>query len=257
MRRGDAAVFSISVALAAVVAGAVALSVYVDDRPRNPSGPVPDQSTASLLVVTWGPSLCKVDPSNAGCTSGHVGKLGPTLIMHGLWPQPPTQQFCAKPDDPGNPWDQQNTTMSSLDLPRNVAADLDSMMSDAEIMAPHEWRAHGSCSGVPPASYFGIATELTEQVNKILDPVFEKSQGGHVSLSALRDRFATEFGADAGKRVSLNCREVAGEGVVAYEVHVSLPPVTDLRQQANAPALKDVITKGPEIAAGCRRASVP
>ncbi len=257
MRRGDAAVFSISVALAAVVAGAVALSVYVDDRPRGIFDPAAENSTASLLVVTWGPSLCKVDPSNVGCTSGHVGELGPTLIMHGLWPQPPTQQFCGVPNEGGKRQDQQSTSMSSLDLPRDVQANLDSMMSDAEIMAPHEWRAHGSCSGVPPAEYFGIATELTEQVNEILDPVFEKSQGGHVSLSEVRDRFAGEFGADAGTRVSLNCRDVDGEGMVAYEVHVSLPPVTDLRHEANTVALKDVITKGPEIAAACRRASVP
>ncbi|GJF14333.1 hypothetical protein NGTWS0302_36040 [Mycolicibacterium cyprinidarum] len=257
MRRGDAAVFSISVALAAVVAGAVVLSVYVDGRPRMHSDPIAGKSTASLLVVTWAPSLCKVDPSNVGCVSGHVGTMGPTLMMHGLWPQPSTQQFCGLPNDRGKPWDQQSVSLSSLGLPREVQANLDSMMSDAEIMAPHEWRAHGSCSGVSPAEYFGIATELTEQVNGILDPVFEKSQGGHLSLSEVRDRFAGEFGADAGNRVSLNCRDIDGEGIVVYEVHVSLPPVTDLRQEANTVALKDVITTGPEIAAGCRRASVP
>lgn len=58
---------------------------------------------------------------------------------------------------------------------------LQSIMSDATTVAPHEWYRHGTCSGVTPAAYFGNAISLTEQVRQTLDPVFEAAAGGHLS----------------------------------------------------------------------------
>ena len=181
MRRGDVAVLSISAALGAVVVAAVVFSVFVEDRPRGPASDVAADSTSSLLVVTWGPSLCTAERSNPGCRSGHVGKLGPTLILHGLWPQPSTEQFC------GLSKTAREGSLSSLNLPQAVQTDLQSKMSDVSIMAPHEWNAHGTCSGLAPPEYFSIAATLAEQASTALDPVFQNG-GGRVSLDALRDR---------------------------------------------------------------------
>ncbi len=250
MRRGDAAVLSISAVLGAVVVAAVVFSVFVEDRPREPASNVAANSTSSLLVVTWGPSLCTVDRSNAGCRSGHVGKLGPTLILHGLWPQPSTEQFCGLPNG------QREGSPPSLNLPLAVQTDLQSVMSDVAIMAPHEWNAHGTCSGLAPPEYFSIAATLAEQASAALDPVFQNG-GGRVSLDAVRDRMDAEFGPGAGKRATLTCRNVEGAGMVAYEVQLSLPPVVDLKSAQAPVSLKDVITKGPTLSAGCRRGAVP
>jgi ribonuclease T2 len=250
MRRGDAAVLSISAVLGAVVVAAVVFSVFVEDRPREPASTVAADSTSSLLVVTWGPSLCATDGSNPGCRSGHVGKLGPTLILHGLWPQPSTEQFC------GISKNQRDGSLSSLNLPQAVQTDLQSKMSDVAIMAPHEWNAHGTCSGLAPPEYFSIAATLAEQASTALDPVFLNG-GGRVSLDALRDRMDAEFGPGAGKRVSLTCRKVEGAAMVAYEVQLSLPPVVDLKSAQAPVALKDVITKGPPLSTGCRRGVLP
>ncbi|MCX2932397.1 ribonuclease T(2) [Mycobacterium sp. CVI_P3] len=252
MRRGDVAVLSISAALGAVVVAAVAFSVLVVDRPRELSRTeAAGDSSSSLLVVTWGPSLCKVDPANPGCRSGHVGSLGPALIMHGLWPQPPTEQFC------GVSKDAQPPGLSTLQLPEAVQTNLQSMMSDASVMAPHEWSAHGTCSGLPPSEYFGIATTLTAEVTAVLDPVFKSAEGGHVSLSAVRDKLDTKFGSDAGQRAGMTCKEVDGEGMVAYEVHISLPPVTELKADSDNLSLGGLLTKAPTVFAGCRRGLVP
>ena len=68
--------------------------------------------------------------------------------------------------------------MPSLDLPADVQTNLQSMMSDAAAMAPHEWYAHGTCSGLAPAAYFRDAITLADQAGKILDPLFEKAGGG-------------------------------------------------------------------------------
>lgn len=251
MRRGDVAVLAISVVLGAVVVAAIVFSVRVVDKPRGSTGSTAANSTSSLLVVTWGPSLCTVERSNPGCRSGHVGQLGPTLILHGLWPQPSSEQFC------GVPKGQRDTTLPSLNLPQNLQADLAEKMSDSAIMAPHEWNAHGTCSGLPPAEYFGVATSLAEQAIDILNPVFRSAQGGRVSLDAVRGRLEAELGAGAGSRATMSCRQDKGQNMVAYEVQMSLPPVTQLGSGSDMIALRDVIAKGPTLSGGCRRGSVP
>lgn len=237
-------------AIAGLLITAAVVSVLMVERPREPQGRGTSNGTSSLLVVTWGPSLCAVERSNPGCRSGHVGKLGPTLILHGLWPQPSTEQFC------GLPKGQRDAGLPSLNLPQDVQTDLQSKMSDVSIMAPHEWKAHGTCSGVTPAEYFSIAATLAEQASKALDPVFQNG-GGRVSLDAVRARMDAEFGAGAGQRVSLTCRDAGGVGMVAYEVRLSLPPVVELTSSQKAVSLKEVITKGPPLLAGCRRGAVP
>ncbi|TGD84282.1 ribonuclease T(2) [Mycolicibacterium sp. CH28] len=251
MRRSHRTV--LSAVVVAVVIAAIVVAVRVVDRPPAPSETAAPSSDSSLLVVTWGPSLCKIEPSNPGCRSGHVADLGSTLILHGLWPQPSTQRFCGVPKTGGG----SGTRPPALGLPQDVQADLRSMMSDVAIMAPHEWSAHGTCSGLAPADYFGIAATLTKQLVNILDPVFQKAEGGRVSLSAVRARFETELGGRAGERVGMQCRQVDGTGVLAYEVRLSLPPVAELQAASKPVSLGDVVDKGPAISAGCGGGLVP
>ncbi|WP_163802320.1 ribonuclease T2 family protein [Mycolicibacterium anyangense] len=231
------------VAVLVVLVAAVVAVRYVN-RPRPTPSAAP-RSTSSLLVVTWGPSLCSLERSNPGCRSGHVGGLGPALILHGLWPQPTSEQYCALPAGPRD--------LSSLNLPKDLQSDLQSKMSDVGIMAPHEWKAHGSCSGVPPAVYFRVSSSLADQAVAVLDPVFRGTD--RVSIEAIRAAVDTGFGAGAGKRVTLVCRDT-DRGPVAYEVRLSLPPVADLAAAATL-SLGAVITQGPTLSGGCRRGSVP
>ena len=258
MRRGDAVVLSISCALAAIVVAAVIFSVRVLDHKPSSAQFDSSDSSSSWLVLTWGPSLCAAEPTNAGCKSGHVGAQGTTWILHGLWPQPVEQQYCGVPKEIAErAGDLHGHHMPSVAMANDVRATLQSMVSDASIMAPHEWYAHGTCSGVTPDVFFGDATALTVQARKILDPMFATAQGGRIQLSAVRDRFDAEYGAGAGERVRLSCRNVTGEGSVVYELHLSLPPVTGLRTPDGTLSLKDLILKGPALGAGCRHASVP
>lgn len=251
MRRPDAVVLSVTVVLTAVVVAAVIYSLRVVDRePRGAT--VSAGSSSSVLAITWGPSLCKVEPANRGCRSGHVDSLGQAFVLHGLWPQPSTEQYCgvtrsaadrAKPGDPA--------------LPADLRANLQTMMSDATNMATHEWYAHGTCSGVTPVEYFGIAATLTDQAGEVLDPAFRKSQGQSVSVRAVRELFDARFGAGAGKRVSLSCRQAGGAGDIVYEVRLSLPPVVDLRADGKQLGLRDALAKAPTVPPGCGQARVP
>ncbi|WP_328353046.1 ribonuclease T(2) [Mycobacterium sp. NBC_00419] len=228
-----------------VIAVVVAL---VLERRQQPARDASANSTSSLLVMTWGPSLCTVERANSGCRSGHVGNLGPTLILHGLWPQPSSEKYCPLPSG------QRDASLPALNLPPNLQADLRSKMSDITILAPHEWKAHGTCSGVTAQEYFSVAASLAGQAIQVLNPAFLSAPGGRVSLEALRRVIGAAFGPEAAKRVSLRCRGDDGQAV-AYEVQLSLPPVSDLVR--DTVALRDVITRGPTLSGGCRRGDVP
>ncbi len=248
MKRRDAKVLAISVGLSAVVVAAIVYSFALD---RRPVGPEAGNSSSSWLTLTWGPSLCMVEAKNAGCRSGHVGQMGQSLVLHGLWPQPSTEQYCGLP--------KQGADRRSVELPDDVRKTLQDLMSDENTMAAHEWYAHGTCSGVAAPEYFGIATSLATQVRTLLDPVFVNAHGDRLSPRAVRETFDAQFGGGAGQRVGLTCRDVNGDSIV-YEVHLSLPSVIDLladQKADNALPLGDALVKGPAIPPGCGRGRVP
>ena len=234
----------VAILLAAIIAGLM-LRDRSSSRPTNAAR----VSSSSLLVVTWGPSLCKVDPSNTGCRSGHVRSLGRAFVLHGLWPQPSTEQYCdvprRTPDRERNP----------VQLPPDLQASLKAMMSDSAVMTTHEWYAHGTCSGVTPPEYFGVAAALADQAAGVLDPLFTTAAGQRLSARSVRETVDAQLGAGAGKRVGLNCRDASGAGSIVYEVRFSLPPVAQLRR--DAPSLSRALALGPTIAPGCGQASVP
>lgn len=233
--------------LMAAVALAVAALVYGVVRDRHESDQGHASSNSSLLALTWGPSLCRVEPSTAGCRSGHVGKLGQTLLLHGLWPQPSTEQYCDLP--------KRSADRTSVDLPPETRKALQDLMSDGKFMASHEWFAHGTCSGVTPPDYFGIATTLTRQATAVLNPLFVNSGGKRLSPQTVRDAIDGAFGRGAGLRVGLTCRDLGGGGPVVYEVRLSLPAVVDLRAASNL-SLTDTLSRGPAIAPGCGKGTV-
>lgn len=218
----------------------------------------PVDSTSTWLVMTWGPSLCRAEPTSPGCKSGSVANMGRTWILHGMWPQPASKQYCGVPKGLADrARDIRNTDLPRVPMTDDVRASLQSMMSDASIIAPHEWYAHGTCSGVTPDVFFGDAVALTEQARSVLDPIFADDEGGRIQLSEVQDKFSQQFGAGAGDRVRLSCRNLTGQGSVAYELHLSLPPVPELRDENGTLPLKDLIVKAPPIGPGCRHASVP
>ena len=239
---------SITATMSVVTVAAVAFSLLVLDRKPRPTETAA-ASTSSLLVVTWGPSLCKVEPSNSGCKSGHVGSLGQSFVLHGLWPQPSTEQYCEVPKRTPD------RDRKPVSLPPDLQASLKAMMSDSALMTTHEWYAHGTCSGVGPPAYFGIAADLADQAAKVLDPLFQQAAGQRVSSRSVRATVDAQLGMGTGKRVGLTCRDASGAGSIVYEVRFSLPPVAELRE--DSPSLASALTGGPTVAPGCGQARVP
>lgn len=246
MRRGRI----VAAALAAIVVAAVVV-VVVRARVTAPAAPEQTSaSTSSVLVLTWAPSLCSVEKSASGCRSGRVGRLGSSFVLHGLWPQPRSQQYCDISKK-----DAARAKRTPLPLPPDLANRLQAMMSDSDVMAAHEWYAHGTCSGVDPAEYFRIATGLAQQAIVILDPLFDRAAGRQLTARSIRDAVDAKAGAGTGARVALVCRGAEGGGPLVYEVRLSLPPVAQLR--SGAPSLAQALSVGPTVPPGCGQARVP
>jgi len=243
--RGRLAAVAVLAAVLVAVAG-----VVLRTREHRAAPPKrPPVSTSSVLVLTWAPSLCGVETSASGCRSGRVGRLGNSFVLHGLWPQPRSQQYCDVPKEDAA------RKRKQLSLPADLSNRLDGMMSDASVMAPHEWYAHGTCAGVTPVEYFSVATELAEQAIAVLDPVFDRAAGRQLTARSVRDAVDAGAGAGAGSRVALVCRDVPGSGPVVYEVRLSLPPVVQLRSAGRS--LAKALAAGPAIAPGCGQARIP
>lgn len=233
------------VAAAVVVVAAVMMMTNRRAEKSESRPATPEASNSSLLVMTWAPSLCKVETSASGCRTGRVGKLGQSFVLHGLWPQPKSQQYCNVP----------KSGRGKISLPPELQARLQDMMSDAAVMSNHEWYAHGSCSGVDPTEYFRFAMTLAEQAVEVLDPVFDGSVGRVLSSRSIREAFDNRYGRGAGSRVGLVCRDARGEGVVTFEVRLSLPAVLQLHR--GSPSLGDALAAGPAVPPGCGKARVP
>lgn len=257
MKRGDGTVITVSAVLAVGVVAAVTYSQFVLDREPTPTVRSAE-STSSLLVMTWGPTLCTVEHTNPGCSSGHVEAMGTALVLHGLWPQPRSEELCGVSHTIAEEVRNVHSgSMPALAIPGELETKLESIMSDASVMAPHEWYTHGTCSGVDPTEYFTVAAQLADQASAALNPIFAQSQGNRLTPSTIRAAVDDSFGDGAGSRISLTCREIGGKGSAVYEVQLSLPPVATLRGTDAELSLGELIKRGPTINPGCQDGRIP
>ena len=245
-RRRD---FGLWAGLVVVVVGLVAIAIFVRDRSVSTRSSRAD-SDSSVLALTWGPSLCQVQAAVRGCQNGNVAKMGPSFVLHGLWPQPSTMRYCGVPEAAAD-------RRSPPELPPQLRARLAAIMSDSTSMAPHEWFAHGTCSGVSPNEYFSIAAALSDDAVAVLDRVFNDARGRRLSSRTVRQAVDAAFGDGTGNRVSLTCRPAGTNGDVVYEVRLSLPAVASLRSAGGPPALSDALARGPVVQPGCGQGRVP
>jgi ribonuclease T2 len=130
----------VSIACLCIVAG----SVW--GKPRN----VPGAFDYYVLVLTWMPSYCRGEGRSRRdplCDPPHAH----SFLLHGLWPKFdkgwPENCFTGK-----RPW-----------VPGKVIEDMRDIMPSKNLMI-HEYRVHGTCSGLTPAQYFGVARELYERI---------------------------------------------------------------------------------------------
>lgn len=156
------------------------------------------------LVLSWSPTYC------ADRTSGrydrqcdHRPPRPYAFVLHGLWPQHKRgyPERCWTKD---KPW-----------VPKPVVDQmLDIMPSPALVI--HEYKKHGTCSGLDARGYYDLARRLYEGI-KIPARYVEPAESQQVSPDELADEFVA---ANPGLRhdmLAISCR---GAGNRLHEVRI-------------------------------------
>jgi ribonuclease T2 len=104
-----------------------------------------------MLSLSWSPAFCLQSPLSAECS----GPRRHGFIVHGLWPQ----------NERGWP----ETCAGSAQVPDSVAEQISDLMP-ARRLIYHEWRVHGTCSGLDPAGFFTLVRRAYRSVT-IPDPL--------------------------------------------------------------------------------------
>lgn len=102
------------------------------------------------LVLSWSPTYCNIegrDRHDRQCDRGSE----PAFTLHGLWPQ------YAKG------WPKDCPTERRPFVPRTVIDSMRDIMPSSSLVI-HEYRTHGTCSGLDPTRYFAVARELYHRV---------------------------------------------------------------------------------------------
>jgi len=104
-----------------------------------------------VLVLSWMPSYCRTEGRDR--KDGQCEASKPRAFrLHGLWPQYdkgwPESCFIGK-----RPW-----------VPAKLIEEMRDIMPSKSLII-HEYRVHGTCSGLEPAQYFGVARQLYERVS--------------------------------------------------------------------------------------------
>ena len=95
-----------------------------------------------LLNLSWSPEFCYSHPTAAECASHS------TFVLHGLWPQNTNGSYpenCSNAPGPEDP------------------ASFSDIYPDQGLLE-HEWRTHGTCSGLNAADFFANARTAYKSV---------------------------------------------------------------------------------------------
>lgn len=165
-----------------------------------------------LLALTAHAAFCA--DGNARKSECRAGASIP-ISIHGLWPE----RF-----EPGNyPRD---CPGPRLDLRPDSEAQLATLMPGmADGLHEHEWRRHGTCTGLDDDIYFGHTYVLSLHVVTALGDKLTTLAGRRTSAAELRG-FADDYEAGMGDTLTFHCRTLRG----APREHREEPYLVEIRQ---------------------------
>lgn len=102
-----------------------------------------------VLALSWSPAYCKQAGADANphqCKSTTPFRF----IVHGLWPQ----------YERGYP---ESCPGVQRRINRRVAVDMEDIMPSHGLVF-HQWRKHGTCSGLDPDDYFDLTRQAFEKI---------------------------------------------------------------------------------------------
>lgn len=118
------------------------------DQERN----VPGRFDYYALVLSWSPTYCASLPRNSYDPQCHRrdGRRY-AFVLHGLWPQ----------HERG--WPENCRTRQRPFVPQPLIDSMLDIMPSSRLVI-HEYRKHGTCSGLTPEGYYGLSRRLYNSV---------------------------------------------------------------------------------------------
>lgn len=156
------------------------------------------------LVLSWSPTHCaSVQPREGDQQCGRADGRRYGFVLHGLWPQ----------HDKG--WPEYCPGKGRTFIPDQVLDELGDMMPSRRL-AIHEYRKHGTCSGLSPADYFLFSRKLFQKV-KIPAPYVNPFENRTVGVDDLVDEFIS---ANPGLKPDMLAVSCGGPGNRLREIRV-------------------------------------
>lgn len=139
-----------------------------------------------VLALSWSPEYCasrEARPDSRQCGSPH------SFIVHGLWPQFERghPEFCE--------------TRTRVDA--SLARRLEPLVPDRGLVF-HQWRKHGSCSGLSPPAYFATLEKARAAV-KVPDTFLAAAAGRRVRRVDLEQAFVSLNPGMSAQAITFHC----------------------------------------------------
>ena len=142
---------------------------------QDRGGDTPGAFDFYVLALSWSPTYCETAGGRDADGQCRPGR-GLGFVVHGLWPQYTR----------GYPSDCSSVVRS----PTRQAIDVAGEVYPSEGLARHEWRKHGTCSGLDPMAYFKAAAQAREAVT-IPDAFRKPSDGMRLAPIEIARQFVT------------------------------------------------------------------
>ncbi len=144
-----------------------------------------------VLALSWAPAFCASGGSSKTyreCDARrHVG-----FVVHGLWPQRSDGEMienCGRVHPVGH----------------EIVEDMLPIMPDRGLIQ-HEWRAHGSCTGLSPAAYFGLVKKAYYRI-KVPSQFSQRGRSMNAAPAQVERLFQTAGGIEESEAVRVACRQ--------------------------------------------------
>jgi ribonuclease T2 len=187
----------------------------------------PGQPSFYILAMSWQLAFCEGSPRKPECrTETGQSYTADHFALHGLWPQPRrSQRYCGvdeamRTTDDNGRWRE----LPELQLSPETRAELEKVMPGTRsFLDRHEWIEHGTCYLYRPAEvYFRDSLKLMNEINRSrVRDYFAAMMGKTVTLADVRARFDESFGAGAGQRVRVACKDYGGRRLIT-EITIGL-----------------------------------
>jgi ribonuclease T2 len=135
-----------------------------------------------VLSLSWSPTWCGTAPAADGAAQCDLRR---GFILHGLWPQ----------YERGYPED----CAEGGRLPEAVVRSMLDLTPDLGLVR-YEWRKHGTCTGLSPRAYFGMARAAYQRVQA-------PALGGNISAREVEDAFIAENPGLSAAGMAISCQD--------------------------------------------------